>query len=67
MAPVSTSPRHNSVLAMRPISSYTFVDFLQICKNNVKNILRSGPVCFQAVSARRNLESSGREVYGIRH
>jgi hypothetical protein len=67
MAPLFTCLRRNCGLAIHRFSSYTFVDFLQICKNNVKNILRSGPVCSQAVSAHRNLESSGREVYGIRH
>lgn len=57
----------NLLLVMAGIPSYTFRDFLQICNDSVKTILPLGPGVLQADSACHTLESSGREVYGIRY
>jgi hypothetical protein len=67
MASLATCLCYESALVAAALRSYTFADFLQICNDSVKSILSLGPAFFQADLAHRTLESSGREVYGIRY
>lgn len=67
MACLTTHFNTDSALVVAAIPSYTFRAFLQICNDNVKSILPSGLCGFFADPAHRTLESSGREVYGIRY